>query len=419
MNPTELKELIATAADINWFNQRVDKIDYHFIDYKPEFTSVSALFEYTVNQIEGWEKHGEFLPDSLKNCKIPFTELKSVIENFVVNQINTESEGLTGYWVGQIFPQIDKVRYSFPYDGIETTFLLEVNKEQPNYFQGAYQFFVGFAQNIATNKDNFTGAILAYEVSSKGKSIIAERSKTEEKSIEVLKNNFQKYIGETEQHLTEKLRDTNTKYKVFAEGIENYKTDKEAEVTNWFNTSKSTFKTFDEEANAKIKTLEDLYRDKLSLEAPVEYWNKRAIELKSEGNKWLCYLIICSAIGIVLLFTLLTIIANNEFEEIFQFSGKTIRWSVIFVTMISFMAFLIRTFTKLTFSTFHLVRDAEERKQLTYVYLALKENNAVTDADRHIVLQSLFSRADTGLLKEDSSPTMPASIMDKVTNSAK
>lgn len=33
--------------------------------------------------------------------------------------------------------------------------------------------------------------------------------------------------------------------------------------------------------------------------------------------------------------------------------------------------------------------------------------------DRNIVLQSIFSRADTGLLKEDSSPTMP-SIIEKV-----
>jgi hypothetical protein len=37
----------------------------------------------------------------------------------------------------------------------------------------------------------------------------------------------------------------------------------------------------------------------------------------------------------------------------------------------------------------------------------------VTDNDRSIILQSLFSRADTGLLKEDSSPTMPTSIFEK------
>jgi hypothetical protein len=66
-----------------------------------------------------------------------------------------------------------------------------------------------------------------------------------------------------------------------------------------------------------------------------------------------------------------------------------------------------------------LVRDAEERKQLSYVYLALKENGSIADTERHIVLQSIFSRADTGLLKEDSSPTMPSSILDKVSNSGK
>ena len=77
---------------------------------------------------------------------------------------------------------------------------------------------------------------------------------------------------------------------------------------------------------------------------------------------------------------------------------------------------MIRTFTKLSFSAYHLVRDAEERKQLVYVYLALKQDNAIKDEERILILQSIFSRADSGLLKEDSSPTMPGSsnVVDKL-----
>lgn len=65
-------------------------------------------------------------------------------------------------------------------------------------------------------------------------------------------------------------------------------------------------------------------------------------------------------------------------------------------------------------STYHLYRDAQERKQLTYLYLSLKKESDIPDADRHIILQSLFSRADTGLLKEDSSPTMPSGVLEKI-----
>ena len=48
-----------------------------------------------------------------------------------------------------------------------------------------------------------------------------------------------------------------------------------------------------------------------------------------------------------------------------------IRWSLLFITFISFLAFGIRALNKLTFNSFHLARDAEERESLTIFYLAL------------------------------------------------
>ena len=68
----------------------------------------------------------------------------------------------------------------------------------------------------------------------------------------------------------------------------------------------------------------------------------------------------------------------------------------------------------MTFSTFHLVRDAEEREQLTFVFLAMQKEKAIDPTERHLIMQSLFSRADTGLLKDEGSPTMPGNIFDKV-----
>lgn len=93
-----------------------------------------------------------------------------------------------------------------------------------------------------------------------------------------------------------------------------------------------------------------------------------------------------------------------------------IRWSIIFVTFLSFLAFGIRALTKVTFSSFHLARDAEERERLTFVYLALIKDASIDKSDRQLIMQSLFSRADTGLLKDDSSPTMPGtnSFIDKI-----
>ena len=94
--------------------------------------------------------------------------------------------------------------------------------------------------------------------------------------------------------------------------------------------------------------------------------------------------------------------------------SAAIRWSIVYVTLISFMAFCIRAVTKVMFSSFHLARDCEERHTLTYFYLSLLKDSKVDDKDRQLIMQSLFSRAETGLLKDDSSPTMPNDAISKI-----
>ena len=47
--------------------------------------------------------------------------------------------------------------------------------------------------------------------------------------------------------------------------------------------------------------------------------------------------------------------------------------------------------------------------------MSLINEGKISDQDRTIVLQALFSRADTGLLKGDSSPTLPDGILNQLT----
>jgi hypothetical protein len=76
--------------------------------------------------------------------------------------------------------------------------------------------------------------------------------------------------------------------------------------------------------------------------------------------------------------------------------------------------FAIRAVNKVMFSSFHLARDCEERYTLTYFYLSLLKDSKVDEKDRQLIMQSLFSRAETGLLREDSSPTMPSETLTKL-----
>jgi hypothetical protein len=61
---------------------------------------------------------------------------------------------------------------------------------------------------------------------------------------------------------------------------------------------------------------------------------------------------------------------------------------------------------KLSLGAHHLANDAKERHQLTLVYLALLKNGAITEGQSQIVFASLFSRSDTGLLKNDGTPAV-------------
>ena len=86
---------------------------------------------------------------------------------------------------------------------------------------------------------------------------------------------------------------------------------------------------------------------------------------------------------------------------------NTIQGITIFGSIVAVYAFWVKTLSRLIFSSYHLMRDSEEREQLTYLYLALVDDNKIEESSREIILQSLFSRSDTGLLSKESSPIMP------------
>ena len=87
---------------------------------------------------------------------------------------------------------------------------------------------------------------------------------------------------------------------------------------------------------------------------------------------------------------------------------NTVRTTAMLTVITSVSIYGLRVAVKLTMSSYHLARDARERKQLTYFYLSLINEKAVTDKERELIMTSLFSRADTGLLKGYSSPEMPS-----------
>src|SRR5690606_33756801 len=115
--------------------------------------------------------------------------------------------------------------------------------------------------------------------------------------------------------------------------------------------------------------------------APADYWKKRGKTLKNDGQKFLIWLIILIVFAANGLFILLFQIPDGMLLKVFDDKVTAIKWSIILVTMISLLAYGIKILARLTFSSYHLSRDAEEREQLTHFYLALKQDTSVSDND--------------------------------------
>lgn len=234
-----------------------------------------------------------------------------------------------------------------------------------------------------SNLEAFKGALLAYEFQMQGESYLERRITLEEESIDELKERILK----TRDNLYQELHSSKKKFK---ENSDVLMRDCNKQFSIWCE---------------EIENLEKTYKEKLRLEPAANYWSKKAEDYKKLGNRWAIILSAFVAVGLTIFGVLFYTWVNAQTTAI---SIDSLQGVVLFITLLSVYAFAIKALSKLVFSSYHLQRDAEEREQLTYLYLSLTHEKDDFDTDaRSIVLQALFSRADTGLISGDSSPTMP------------
>ncbi len=175
-------------------------------------------------------------------------------------------------------------------------------------------------------------------------------------------------------------------------------------------------KQFEQDYQGRIKVLENTYTKLLQLKGPGEYWDELAKSYRSRGW-WL--LGVVGLIGVVVFGSLLALLFDCDKLPLLNhvnFDAATVRASLIFVVLTSVAGYLLHLFTRLSISSFHLARDYRERFQLTRVYLALIKDGDIQNEEstRQLILQSIFSRSDTGLLKGDHALTMPVAFGEVV-----
>lgn len=393
-------------------------LNYSYINSSVNLKGIQNIYKFILDQVKGWNSK-EDLPSYFLESKTHFENLKGSLvglTDFFDSEKNHQFDNQWNLFHAELIRQrlnYSNRNYIFLYDSPEVDFLINIAKRKPNQFQGALEYFTQPNININNNRDYFSGALAAYEFKSQEDSEILQRRHNEKISLSHIRTKYNEHIVEAEQQLNGFLSDAKENLTNHFSSMDLLKSEKNKDFMDWFEKNQEDFNSFYDTAKDNVISNEDLYREKLRLEAPAKYWRDRSEKLKNESNNYLDWLIRISLFSSLLLFILLISLGNNFYENVFNDNIKGIKWSLILITIISILAFIIRIFAKLYMSSLHLSRDAEEREQLTHFYLALIKDTQIKDEERQLILQSLFSRADTGLLKEDSSPTMPTSIIEK------
>lgn len=394
-------------------------LNYSHLDSKIELEGIESIYKFTLAQVKGWN-HFEIIPEYLRHSKVYFESFKSNIIRLTdyfsesnLQQFDNQWNNLNSNFSGEKY---QNQYFIFLYDSAETDFIIKINNKNKYLTQGAIDYLTNNTINLnSNNREYLTGILFGYEFKNQTDSEIHHRRNNEKISLAKIRDKYNEYIVEAEQQLNGYITDAKDNLTNHFETVDKLKEDKNSVYEEWFNGIQIGFDRFFKESKDNIESNENLYREKLRLEAPADYWKKRGKVLKSDGQKFLIWLIILIVFAANGLFILLFQIPDGMLLKVFDDKVTAIKWSIILVTMVSLLAYGIKILARLTFSSYHLSRDAEEREQLTHFYLALKQDTSVTDNDRQLILQSLFSRADSGLLKEDSSPTMPTSgIIDRL-----
>ena len=406
MTISEIRKKIALTENAEELNKVEVTIEYPHINFSEKLIGLSSVHQFLKNQIQGYDKL-TILPTELNHSKQHFTNLLSELENIVNHSDYHRSKNFPHYW-HELRRQLESKQFFFTFDAPETHLLLECYQYSEHTYKGAYYFLIDRNLN-QNNPKELSGALLAYEFKFQEKSIISTRRSKERQSINQIKTRLNLYLNQTEKEVADYIVNIEKKYTEFVTLINDLKTDKEKLFDQWFEGDAEN-----EGAKTKAKTLENYYEEKLRLQKPAEHWHNRAKKMNEEGWKAIKYLVLLIVFGCTTLYCLLWLTPKGMLLSFMKGDAQAIKWSVIYVTFISFLAFGIRIINKFAFSSFHLARDAEEREQLTYFYLSLIKDKSIEADDRSLVMQSLFSRADTGLLKDDGGPTMPNDIPSKL-----
>lgn len=306
--------------------------------------------------------------DSPIDMDAGIAKIKKFVTFFIKKDNNNLAEAIKNFIYLSKYPHEIGSVFSSPY----------MYKFYPALFLLREQF-----SNIKENKDDFEANIVD-PLSSKLKEISVdsdEQFKQITTFIETKHNEIQKQFDEKSKELKE---------------------------------FQSSIDAWQEKKEVRFNDLEETYKNKLSLEAPEEHWYNRSKEYRRKAKCWTLILIVCAVALVATLTGLVIVIHDYSMDTIREipFVSK----SFILISIISFFVYIIRVLIKIVMSNHHLATEYEQKAALTRFYQALTyAGTEIAKEERVIIIHSLFSKVETGLVKTEHSNDIDAilSVLSK------
>lgn len=356
-------------------------------------SSAQQYISYLDEEIDFWKKND---PQKKLGDYTRIDSLLSARDYFIQA---TRSSNSTEYYLNYSYNACPKSHLN------SKTKLAQLLLKYPDKNKGFFDGFMGAMQegngrSISTSAASLEGFAMALEY----------RKVT--KSIQTTMRNYAKEFADDLELANENLTRLNMKYTASFHEQERRLAEIAEQTNQYLKKMNEDSEQYFNQKEQRCTDLETLYEEKLKLQAPAEYWNEMERFYTRKGRIWLTVSVVSTLVIISVLIAVLALMPNLFTEDSHWL--EVFKNSAIITVVTSIAVYMLRLFVKLSVSSFHLARDAKERNKLTFFYLSLIEKKAVTEKERAIILNSLFSRADTGLLKGDSSPTMSGNISELV-----
>jgi len=190
--------------------------------------------------------------------------------------------------------------------------------------------------------------------------------------------------------------------------VEKEKIDKALNET--LNINEEKLKSGLEKNQEEIRNFIESFKEEITLKAPVVYWIENSKSHKKEAGKYFKILILSAPIMVA---GLIFLIWHTFYSKNFVDWGRL----GILLTLSTFIIWFIRIMTRLYLSHIHLESNSNERVVMAKTYLSLiKEGAAGNDAEKEIIIKSLFRPAATGIITNDGAPNTVIDLLSKISH---